>query len=268
LPKLVAAYSNRDTREAAVAALAKMPDARAVAAYLDGLSSPDFSLREKCRQALRDVRDAALPAVEAGEKALSDDVVLELRQVYQDHTKAKSGPLFARRIERKHPDEYLNFTLDHAGDARKGEKLFATSTAGGIGCATCHAVNGAGGTVGPDLSGAGAKYSRRDLAEAVLFPSKAVREGYQQIVVRTQNGQTYAGPVKAETSEELTLQESDGTLRRVRKADIQARKDTGLSPMPEGLHAGLTPQQFADLVSYLESLKSSDAPPPQRPPAR
>jgi putative membrane-bound dehydrogenase-like protein len=268
VPKLLVAYSNRDTREVAVAALAKMPDARAVAAYLDGLASPDFSLREKCRQALRDVRDAALPAAEAGEKPLSDDVVLELRQVYQDRPKAKAGPLFARRIERKHPDEYLNFALDHAGDARKGEKLFATSTAGGIGCATCHAANGAGGTVGPDLSGAGAKYSRRDLAEAVLFPSKAVREGYQQIIVRTHNGQTYAGPVKAETAEELTLQESDGTLRRVRKAEIQARKDTGLSPMPEGLHAGLTPQQFADLVSYLESLKSADAPPPPRQPAR
>jgi hypothetical protein len=37
---------------------------------------------------------------------------------------------------------------------------------------------------------------------------------------------------------------------------MQARKDSGLSPMPEGLHAGLTPQQFADLVSYLESLKT------------
>jgi putative heme-binding domain-containing protein len=236
-----------------------MPDARAAAAYLEGLASSDYARKERCRTALREVRDAALPAVEAAEKSLSDEVVLELRQVYQDHDKAKRGPLFARPIARKHPDEFLNFALDHAGDARTGEKLFAASTAGGTGCATCHTVNGAGGTVGPDLSGVGAKYSRRDLAEAVLYPSKAVREGYQQVVVRTRAGQTYAGPVKAETAEELTLQESDGTLRHVRKDEVQARKDTGLSPMPEGLHAGLSPQQFADLVSYLESLKASDA---------
>ena len=65
-----------------------------------------------------------------------------------------------------------------------------------------------------------------------------------------------------------TQEQHRETLRRVRKVDIQARKDTGLSPMPEGLHAGLTPQQFADLVSYLESLKSADAPPPPRPPAQ
>jgi putative membrane-bound dehydrogenase-like protein len=261
VPKLLTAYSDRQTRDAAVAALARMPDARAAGAYLEGLTSSDYARKERCRTALREVRDAALPAVEAAEKSLSDEVVLELRQVYQDHDKAKRGPLFARPIAQKHPDEYLNFAMDHAGDARTGEKLFAASTAGGIGCATCHTVNGAGGTVGPDLSGVGAKYSRRDLAEAVLYPSKAVREGYQQVVVRTRAGQTYAGPVKAETAEELTLQESDGTLRRVRKDDVQARKDTGLSPMPEGLHAGLSPQQFADLVSYLESLKASEKSP-------
>jgi putative heme-binding domain-containing protein len=232
-----------------------MPDARAVDAYLEGLAATDFARREKCRQAVREVRDAALPAVEAAEKSLPDEVVLELRQVYQDHPKAKAGPLFARTITRKHPDEYLNYALDHAGDATSGERLFAATTAGGVGCATCHAVAGKGGSVGPDLSGVGAKYSRRDLAESVLYPSKSVREGYQQVIVRTKSGQTYAGPVKAETNDELTIHEADGTLRRVPRSEIAARKDSGLSPMPEGLHAGLTPQEFTDLVSYLESLK-------------
>jgi putative heme-binding domain-containing protein len=232
-----------------------MPDRRAVPAYVEGLGSADFARRDKCRQALREVRDAALSQLEGMEQSLSDEVVLELRQVYQDHGKAKAGALFARRIERKHPEEYLNYSLDHAGDARKGQQLFAATTNGGIGCATCHVVNGAGGTVGPDLSGVGAKYSRRDLAESVLYPSKAVREGYQQVIVRTKSGQTYAGPVKAETAEVVTLQEADGTLRHVPRPDVDVRKDTGLSPMPEGLHAGLSLQQFADLVSYLESLK-------------
>ena len=94
----------------------------------------------------------------------------------------------------------------------------------------------------------------------MLYPSKAVREGYQQVIVRTRAGQTYAGPVKAETADALTLQEADGTVRHVPKTDIQVRKDSGLSPMPEGLHAGLSPQQLADLVSYLESLMSEGEP--------
>jgi putative heme-binding domain-containing protein len=62
--------------------------------------------------------------------------------------------------------------------------------------------------------------------------------------------------VKAETADALTLQEADGTIRSIPKTDVAARKDTGLSPMPEGLCSGLNEQQFADLVSYLESLKT------------
>jgi putative membrane-bound dehydrogenase-like protein len=257
IPRLLKAYAARETRDAASRALAQMPDARAVDAYLEGLASTDFAVRERCKQALREVRDAALPAAEAAAGGgVSDDVVLELRQVYQDHEKAKRGRLFSIPITRKHPDEYLSFSLATTGDARAGEKVFGTASAGGVGCAVCHAVNGRGGTVGPDLSGVGAKFSRRDLAEAVLYPSKAVREGYQQVVVRTKSGQTYAGPIKAETPQELTLHESDGTLRRIARSDVAARKDSGLSPMPDSLHAGLTPQQFTDLVSYLESLKA------------
>jgi putative heme-binding domain-containing protein len=261
VPALLEAHGRRESREAALAALARIPDARAAEAYLEGIASADFDLRERCKSSLREVRDAALPAVEAwAAKAPPDEVLLDVRRVYDDHAGAKAGPLFHATIRRKHPSEYVDFAANHSGDAAAGRKLFGDSRSGGVGCVTCHAAEGAGGTVGPNLSGAGAKYSRRDLAEAVVFPSKAVREGYLQVVVRTRNGQSYAGPVKAETADVLTLQEADGTLRPIAKADVAARKDTGLSPMPENLCSGLTEQQFADLVSYLESLKT-EAPP-------
>jgi putative membrane-bound dehydrogenase-like protein len=265
IPALLESYSRRDTRDAALSALARIPDARAAEVYLDGIASGDFSHRERCKSALRDVRDAALPSVEAwAATAPPDEVLLEVRRVYEDHAKAKAGPLFRATVQRKHPSQYVDFAVSHSGDAAAGRNLFGDSRAGGVGCTACHAVGGAGGTVGPDLSGVGMKYSRRDLAEAVAFPSKAVREGYQQVVVRMRNGQTYAGPVKADTPDVLTLQEADGVLRPIRKADVAARKDTGLSPMPEGLWSGLTEQQFADLVSYLESLKAEAPPPPGR----
>ena len=257
VPALLTAYVARDTRAAAADALARLPDARAVDVYLDGLGSTDFAVREKCKAAVREVRDAALPAVEdAVRRPLSDEAVLELQQIYADHAKARQGPLFRVQVSRKHPSEYVEFAVYRTGDVKSGQKVFGATQSGGVGCVVCHAVNGTGGTVGPDLSGVGAKYSRRDLADAVVYPNKAVRESYQQVIVRTKNGQTYAGPVKAQTADELTLHEADGTLRAVRKADIAARKDSGLSPMPDNLHAGLTEQQFADLVSYLESLKT------------
>lgn len=257
VPPLLTAYVARETRAAAVNALVRLPDARATDIYIEGLASPDFALREKCKSAVREVRDAALPDVEAAvRKPLPDDAVLELQQIYGDHPRARQGPLFRISVTRRHPSEYVEHAVNHTGDARVGERLFGATQAGGVGCIVCHVVNARGGTVGPDLSGAGAKYSRRDLAEAIVYPSKAVREGYQQVIVRTKNGQTYAGPVKTESAEELTLHEADGTLRTVRKADVQARKDSGLSPMPENLHGSLSVQQFTDLVSYLESLRT------------
>jgi putative heme-binding domain-containing protein len=258
VPKLLEAYQSPRTSAAAIAALARMPDARAVEPYLEGLASGDFAVRERCRGALAEVRDAALPAVENAVAAggLSDDVVLELQRVYKGHEKASGGPLMALEVRRKHPAEYVEFAVGHAGDATRGEKLFAETTAGVLGCATCHAVRGRGGSVGPDLSGVGAKYSRRELAESIVFPSKVVREGYQQVTVRTKSGQVYSGPIKANTGQELTLHEADGTLRRIPAGEVAVRKDTGLSPMPENLHAGLTPEQFTDLVDYLESLKT------------
>jgi len=43
----------------------------------------------------------------------------------------------------------------------------------------------------------------------------------------------------------------------VRKPEIDQRKESELSLMPEGLNTGLSLQDFADIVSYLESLKEA-----------
>ena len=49
------------------------------------------------------------------------------------------------------------------------------------------------------------------------------------------------------------------------KADVASRKKSEISLMPEGLEQGLTPQEFADLISYLESQKEK---PPEQPKAK
>ncbi len=41
----------------------------------------------------------------------------------------------------------------------------------------------------------------------------------------------------------------------IRQQDIELKTERDASSMPEGLPLGLTPQEFADLVAYLESLK-------------
>lgn len=60
-----------------------------------------------------------------------------------------------------------------APDLARGARLFAA-----VGCVQCHRVDGNGGSVGPDLSAAGARFARRDLLEAVIEPQKVVSDQY------------------------------------------------------------------------------------------
>ena len=50
----------------------------------------------------------------------------------------------------------------------------------------------------------------------------------------------------------------------MKKSDVKSRKVSELSAMPEGLEQAMSPQDLADLISYLESLKEGGVPPPNK----
>src|SRR4029077_656716 len=78
-----------------------------------------------------------------------------------------------------------------SGDANRGRIIFNKTSAAQ--CKTCHAVQGFGDTLGPDLSNIGKKYERRALLETVLEPSKAIAPEYIPMLLETRQGQVYAG---------------------------------------------------------------------------
>ena len=113
-----------------------------------------------------------------------------------------------------------------------------------------------GGEVGPDLNSTGVKYSRAQIIEHILYPSKVILDGYQQTTVFLKgDGDSASGIMRGETAEELTLVDNEGKKNVIAKKNIASRKLSELSPMPEGLQIGLSLQEFSDLASYLESLK-------------
>ncbi|TMQ01496.1 MAG: HEAT repeat domain-containing protein [Verrucomicrobia bacterium] len=61
VPDLLAAWRAPETRQEALAGLAQVSDLRALDAYLEGLASANAALREQCRKAVTQVREAALP---------------------------------------------------------------------------------------------------------------------------------------------------------------------------------------------------------------
>ena len=155
------------------------------------------------------------------------------------------------------PEAFRTFALGHKGKAERGKTLFADAK--GIGCVKCHAVSGQGGAVGPDLTGIGARYPREDLVRSVLYPSEKIFSGYEPTVVATVDGKVVTGIVKSDNADELILEDAEAKRLVIKKGDIEARKKSDVSLMPNGLAEGLTRDDFADLIAYLETLKEAPA---------
>jgi putative membrane-bound dehydrogenase-like protein len=155
------------------------------------------------------------------------------------------------------PERYREFAMKGEGKPERGKALF--SDLKGLACVKCHRVSGEGGTVGPELTGVGAKYARDDLIASVLFPSAKIFSGYEPVVVATADGRVSTGIVKSETPEALEIEDADGKRIKIPKSDIDERKLSDVSLMPNGLAEGLTKEDFADVIAYLESLKEKAA---------
>jgi putative heme-binding domain-containing protein len=72
-----------------------------------------------------------------------------------------------------------------------------------------------------------------------------------------EDGDVLSGVIKGETATEVTLFDATATKTVIKKSDIKEREHGKLSLMPEGLHTSLKPEEFADLIAYLESLKET-----------
>jgi putative membrane-bound dehydrogenase-like protein len=144
----------------------------------------------------------------------------------------------------------------NVGDPKQGEKLFFDQTKALVGiCATCHTVKGKGGQIGPDLSTVGANYKRPDLLVSILEPSKTIALGFEQVMIETNSGDTVAGFLRGETGDALTIVDAAGQSHSVKKSDIKKKTDLHTSLMPPSLTQALKPEEFADLLAYLESLR-------------
>jgi len=134
------------------------------------------------------------------------------------------------------------------GNALRGAQIFQQR-----GCQTCHA----GATpLGPDLSGAAARFSPTDLLNAIVFPNRDVAPPYRTTVFETRSGE-FTGIVAFESADGLIVQTGATTTIRLGTDEILSRRPSTLSLMPGGLLEGLNTSQLADLYQYLKSLSAS-----------
>ena len=143
----------------------------------------------------------------------------------------------------------------YGGDAERGKAVFTSHPEAA--CIRCHttSADGSGSSVGPNLSGIGAKPDkpRRYILESMIDPNAYIVPGYGMSQFTLKDGSDVAAFVRSENQTEVQLLDLEGKATVLKKADIAARTPA-VSMMP-AMGAILTRDEIRDVIAYLESLK-------------
>jgi cytochrome c oxidase cbb3-type subunit 3 len=148
------------------------------------------------------------------------------------------------------------------GNPQRGKQVYESN-----GCASCHSIDGHGGSSGPDLSDVGSVRSAAFLRDEITnpgenkpdgepgLPSRAAYGGYKMYRVMLADGKVVTGTRVNESSFSLQLRDAQGNIVSVNKLTAKNIEELpGKSFMPS-YKGKLTDAQLNDLVAYLASLE-------------
>jgi putative heme-binding domain-containing protein len=138
----------------------------------------------------------------------------------------------------------LTDALIAKGNASRGRAVFAKT------CAQCHTLYGAGGAVGPDLTGS-QRASTDYVVQNVVDPSALIAREFQVTLIRTKDKRVVSG-IATETPDGFKVVTETGTTI-IPKTQIDKLKKSELSMMPEGLLTGMSDGDVVDLFAYLRT---------------
>lgn len=230
IPLLAEAIESDDPREgqAALDTLAELKNAE-----VDTILTPfmDRLARGEVRPELR------LELVEAARKRKTPEVKKSLATYEATRTKHDPAATFRECVS--------------GGDASRGRQIFFEKAE--VSCVRCHRVGNTGGEVGPKLSAIGTK-PRQYLLEAIVDPNRAIAEGFDTIMVITDEGLSHSGIMKAQDDTTITLLNADGKTIVIEKDSIDEQVP-GRSSMPADIMKQLSARELRDLLEYLSGLK-------------
>jgi putative membrane-bound dehydrogenase-like protein len=140
------------------------------------------------------------------------------------------------------------------GDPHRGKEVFD------VNCAVCHAFNGTGGKVGPNLTGIGSREPKEILID-ILDPNRSVEANYRSWIVST-GDETFAGRLESETQTTVEILDSTGQKHVIQRRDIKQMNTNGTSIMPNGFES-LPEADLSALLAYLATPATAAAVSPQ-----
>jgi len=136
-------------------------------------------------------------------------------------------------------------------DFDRGRKMFAAG-----GCFACHRFANEGGMTGPDLTGAGGRYSPHDLLDQIINPSKEINEQFVPVIVKMKNGDIVTGVVVNMNGDRVTVNTdmfNPNQQIHVNRPQVENIEPSKVSPMPPGLLNLMQKDEVMDLLAYILS---------------
>ncbi|WP_193213490.1 c-type cytochrome [Luteolibacter marinus] len=131
----------------------------------------------------------------------------------------------------------------------EGRKMFEASL-----CAACHRFAGAGGSAGPDLTALGGRFSVRDLAEAIIDPSKVISDQFAFDLITKTDGTVISGKLVDEKDKHWIIATNPFDFSQtveIESNQVKGKSPSPVSPMPPGLINRLNEDELKDLLAYL-----------------
>ncbi len=135
------------------------------------------------------------------------------------------------------------------GNPEEGEKVFRKT-----GCLPCHAIGGAGGLIGPDLSSLGPSSPLETIIRSIIYPNESIKEGYELHRVIKNDQNDVMGYIAANGNSEVIIRDMSGKEIAIPKSQVESIEKIPGSLMAPGLTARLSRQEFVDLIGFLTKL--------------
>ena len=150
--------------------------------------------------------------------------------------------------------QLLTTTALANADAAQGRLIFKET------CAACHVLYQQGGKIGPNLTG-----SNRANLDYILLnsidPSYDVPLGYKMVIIQTVDGLVLNGVIAEENAQRIILKTVQQPTVVILKSDIEARKISPKSMMPDGQLDKLKPEEVINLIKYLQTTEQVELAP-------
>lgn len=141
--------------------------------------------------------------------------------------------------------------LSDARSYKRGREMFELAT-----CLKCHTIDGAGETLGPDLTKISETYNAKELLEHILDPSLKVDEEYKTYVIETKDRKEYFGIIVSQDERVVRIAENPlqpDKAVTIKRHHIEVMDPIEISPMPTDLLITLQKDEIMDLLAYVMS---------------